>query len=162
MYIFPCFLSKHFSPSLSLLFLGMLRPWLMTTTNNREAVTVLLEEPEKLYVSDIRKGLIIIKEDRRKFSELQKVNTNYTVKEPEPEKEEEETEETEEAKEEANNDDKEEEGDAAVEDAGEEEEEGEGEEGDEEEGDEEEEDGEEEEEEEGEEEEEEEAEGEDK
>ena len=76
----------------------MLRPWLMTTTNNREAVTVLLEEPEKLYVSDIRKGLIIIKEERRKFSELQKVNTNYTLPEPEPEKEEE-TEEAEEAEE---------------------------------------------------------------
>ena len=83
----------------------MLKPWLMTTTNNREAVTVLLEEPEKLYVSDIRKGLIIIKEDRKKFSELQKVNTNYTIvkPEPEPEPEEEQEEEEEEEEEEEKN-----------------------------------------------------------
>ena len=61
----------------SLLLLGLLRPWLLLTQNNRQAVAALLEEPEKLYIADIRAGLRLNMQD--KFLELGNLNTNYIL-----------------------------------------------------------------------------------
>merc|ERR1712037_673486 len=54
--------SKDIFVRLCLSFLGLLRPWLLKATNHAEVVTVLLEEPNKLYIQDIRKGLQAYKE----------------------------------------------------------------------------------------------------
>ena len=140
LYIYDILFMHQWRPEifvkLSLLFLGMLKPWIMRTTNFKEAVTVLLEEADKLYVNDIRKGLVIL-ENKKNFYSLSEVNTNYVIvkppepevkKEPEPEPVAEETED----KEEENKEEEGEEGD------GEEGEDEEGEDEEEEEGDEEE------------------------
>ena len=98
LYIYDILFMHHWKPeifvTLSLLFLGMLRPWIMRTSNNKEAVTVLLEEADKLYVNDIRKCLVLLNENRKNFYMLAEANTNYVVMEKEkPEEKLEETEE---------------------------------------------------------------------
>ena len=80
--------SLKFFVTLSLMFLGMLKPWLMRTTTNKEAVTVLLEEADKLYVHDIRKCLVLFSANRKDFYRLAEGNTNYILTEKEPPKEE--------------------------------------------------------------------------
>merc|ERR1712227_635346 len=125
LYIYDILFMHQWRPEifvkLSLLFLGMLKPWIMRTTNFKEAVTVLLEEADKLYVNDIRKGLVIL-ENKKNFYSLSEVNTNYVIvkppepevkKEPEPEPVAEETEEGdgEEGEDEEGEDEEEEEGD---------------------------------------------------
>ena len=91
LYIYDILFMHHWKPeifvTLSLLFLGMLRPWIMRTSNNKEAVTVLLEEADKLYVNDIRKCLVLLNENRKNFYMLAEANTNYVVMEKEKPKE---------------------------------------------------------------------------
>ena len=88
LYIYDILFMHHWKPdifvTLSLLFLGMLKPWLMKTTTNKEAVTVLLEEADKLYVNDIRKCLVLISANRKDFYRLAEGNTNYIIIETEP------------------------------------------------------------------------------
>ena len=92
LYIYDILFMHHWKPdifvTLSLLFLGMLKPWLMRTTTNKEAVTVLLEEADKLYVNDIRKCLVLFSANRKDFYRLAEGNTNYIITEKEPPKEE--------------------------------------------------------------------------
>ena len=92
LYIYDILFMHHWKPdifvTLSLLFLGMLKPWLMRTTTNKEAVTVLLEEADKLYVNDIRKCLVLFSANRKDFYRLAEGNTNYILTEKEPPKEE--------------------------------------------------------------------------
>ena len=93
LYIYDILFMHHWKPdifvTLSLLFLGMLKPWLMRTTTNKEAVTVLLEEADKLYVNDIRKCLVLFSANRKDFYRLAEGNTNYIIKEtPKEEKKE--------------------------------------------------------------------------
>ena len=92
LYIYDILFMHHWKPdifvTLSLLFLGMLKPWLMRTTTNKEAVTVLLEEADKLYVNDIRKCLVLFSANRKDFYRLAEGNTNYIITENEPPKEE--------------------------------------------------------------------------
>ena len=121
LYIYDILFMHHWKPdifvTLSLMFLGMLKPWLMRTTTNKEAVTVLLEEADKLYVNDIRKCLVLFSANRKDFYRLAEGNTNYIITEKEPPKEEKKP-----AEEEANteaetndNENKEDNGDAEVE-----------------------------------------------
>ena len=88
LYIYDILFMHHWKPdifvTLSLLFLGMLKPWLMKTTTNKEAVTVLLEEADKLYVNDIRKCLVLFSANRKDFYRLAEGNTNYIIIETEP------------------------------------------------------------------------------
>ena len=83
LYIYDILFMHHWKPdifeTLSLLFLGMLKPWLMRTTTNKEAVTVLLEEADKLYVNDIRKCLVLFSANRKDFYRLAEGNTNYII-----------------------------------------------------------------------------------
>ena len=92
LYIYDILFMHHWKPeifvTLSLMFLGMLKPWLMRTTTNKEAVTVLLEEADKLYVNDIRKCLVLFSANRKDFYRLAEGNTNYILTEKEPPKEE--------------------------------------------------------------------------
>ena len=92
LYIYDILFMHHWKPdifvTLSLMFLGMLKPWLMRTTTNKEAVTVLLEEADKLYVNDIRKCLVLFSANRKDFYRLAEGNTNYIITEKEPPKEE--------------------------------------------------------------------------
>ena len=92
LYIYDILFMHHWKPdifvTLSLLFLGMLKPWLMRTTTNKETVTVLLEEADKLYVNDIRKCLVLFSANRKDFYRLAEGNTNYILTEKEPPKEE--------------------------------------------------------------------------
>ena len=92
LYIYDILFMHHWKPeifvTLSLMFLGMLKPWLMRTTTNKEAVTVLLEEADKLYVHDIRKCLVLFSANRKDFYRLAEGNTNYILTEKEPPKEE--------------------------------------------------------------------------
>ena len=87
LYIYDILFMHHWKPdifvTLSLLFLGMLKPWLMKTTTNKEAVTVLLEEADKLYVNDIRKCLVLFSANRKDFYRLAEGNTNYIIIETE-------------------------------------------------------------------------------
>ena len=92
LYIYDILFMHHWKPeifvTLSLMFLGMLKPWLMRTTTHKEAVTVLLEEADKLYVNDIRKCLVLFSANRKDFYRLAEGNTNYILTEKEPPKEE--------------------------------------------------------------------------
>eukprot|EP00090_Calanus_glacialis_P009715 TRINITY_DN18105_c0_g1_i1.p1 TRINITY_DN18105_c0_g1~~TRINITY_DN18105_c0_g1_i1.p1 ORF type:complete len:655 (+),score=221.26 TRINITY_DN18105_c0_g1_i1:2-1966(+) len=90
--------------TMSLLFLGMIKPWLMKAENNKQCVSIMLEEPTKLYMRDIRNGLQL--DIRTQFSDLQNINTNYVAqveKEEPPEEQPDENAEKEEKKEDEEN-----------------------------------------------------------
>ena len=92
LYIYDILFMHHWKPdifvTLSLMFLGMLKPWLMRTTTHKEAVIVLLDEADKLYVNDIRKCIVLFSANRKDFYRLAEGNTNYIITEKEPPKEE--------------------------------------------------------------------------
>ena len=109
LYIYDILFMHHWRQdifiTLSLLFLGMLKPWIMRTTNNKEVVTVLLEEADKLYVNDIRECLVKLRNNRKDFYQITEANTNCVVKEKEKPVEEEKVEENEEVGEDENKED---------------------------------------------------------
>ncbi|XP_023332479.1 uncharacterized protein LOC111704471 [Eurytemora carolleeae] len=49
--------------ALSVMIFRLISPWFKNAKNNREVVDVLLEEPGKLYIQDIRSALLLLREE---------------------------------------------------------------------------------------------------
>ena len=78
--------------------LSLIRPWAMRALSQRELVRVFNEEPGKIYLQDLRRGLVAYDRDNIDILKMAACNTNFEVIAPEetktpPDKEENEQEE---------------------------------------------------------------------
>ena len=72
---------------LCIVILSLLRPWAMRAKSQRELVRVFSEEPSKIYLQDLRKGLVKYDRDNIDTIKISSCNTNIEIVVPEEKEE---------------------------------------------------------------------------